>query len=142
MSEAEGKFLENNPELIDLPQPPLRHRKLRGWVMSATAKRTWKEPARFSITTCDRCRHRPPILYRKRRPLSLLPQRSEQNPSIYSAPASREVPTGGYREPSPSQVRLTPEEKETAEASGISATEYAKMKLRLEREKRAGQRQV
>ena len=59
---------------------------------------------------------------------------------MYSAPVSRgEV--GGYREPSPSQVRLTLEQKEIARASGISETAYARNLLRLEREKRSGERQ-
>lgn len=59
---------------------------------------------------------------------------------MYSAPVSRgEV--GGYREPSPSQVRLTVEQKQIAAASGISDVQYAKNLLRLEREKRSGERQ-
>ena len=60
---------------------------------------------------------------------------------IVSAPVSREVPSGGYREPNLSQVRLSPEEVEIAAASGISQVEYAKHKLRLMREKASGQRQ-
>jgi|SRR5215813_12751452 len=60
----------------------------------------------------------------------------------YSAPVSREVPTAGPRvETNPSQVRLSAEEVDIAKASGISLTEYARQKLRLEAEKRAGIRQ-
>lgn len=63
-------------------------------------------------------------------------------PGAYvSAPVSRETPTGAYREPSPSQVRLSAEERQIARASGISEVEYARNRLRLEREKRTGQRQ-
>src|SRR5262245_39992895 len=60
----------------------------------------------------------------------------------YSAPVSREAPTSGPRiETNPSQVRLSAEEVEIAKASGISLTEYARQKLRLEAEKRSGIRQ-
>ncbi len=62
--------------------------------------------------------------------------------AMYSAPVSRSVPSGGYREPSPSSVRLTHEEQETARMSGISDIEYAKNKLRMEREKASGERQA
>jgi hypothetical protein len=61
-------------------------------------------------------------------------------PSYVSAPVSRgEV--GSYREPLPSQVKLSPEELQIATASGISPAEYARNKIRLAREKRTGQRQ-
>ena len=66
---------------------------------------------------------------------------SVPSPASYvSAPVSRgEV--GGYREPSPSQVRLSADELEIAKASKISPVDYARNKQRLEREKRTGQRQ-
>jgi hypothetical protein len=58
--------------------------------------------------------------------------------SIVSAPVSRgEV--GGYREPSPSQVKLSGEEREIARAAGISEVEYAKHKLAMLRKQRAGE---
>jgi hypothetical protein len=60
---------------------------------------------------------------------------------IYSAPVSRTAPSGTYREPVPTSVRLTPEEIQIASASGISQTEYAKQKLRLLRAKSAGELQ-
>jgi hypothetical protein len=60
--------------------------------------------------------------------------------AIYSAPVSRRD-IGGVREPSPSSVRLSPEEKEIAAVSGLSQVEYARHKLRLEAEKRRGERQ-
>jgi hypothetical protein len=70
------------------------------------------------------------------------PAPAQASPSaMYSAPPSRSAPGGGYREPSPSQVRLSPEEMQIAAASGISDTEYARYKLRLAREKRDGTRQ-
>jgi hypothetical protein len=48
---------------------------------------------------------------------------------------------GGYREPSPRSVKLSPAEQQIAAASGISDIEYARHKLRMEREKRSGERQ-
>jgi hypothetical protein len=58
--------------------------------------------------------------------------------SYVSAPVSRgEV--GGYREPSPSSVRLTPDEIAIAKASGISPVEYAKNKLTMLRKQRTGE---
>ena len=59
--------------------------------------------------------------------------------SIYSAPVSRRD-TGGYREPSPRQVKLTPEEQQIAAASEISDVQYAQNKLRMLRERAAGER--
>jgi hypothetical protein len=64
----------------------------------------------------------------------------ENRAHIVSAPVSRRD-AGGYREPSPSSVRLTPAELEVARSAGISTTEYARHKLRMEREKRSGERQ-
>ena len=55
-----------------------------------------------------------------------------------SAPVSRgEV--GGYREPSPSSVKLSPDEREIARASGISETEYARNKIAMMRKQRTGE---
>ena len=69
------------------------------------------------------------------------PAPEQPGPASYvSAPVSRGA-VGGYREPSPSQVKLSPDELQIAAASGISATEYAKNKLRLAREKASGERQ-
>ncbi len=59
---------------------------------------------------------------------------------MYSAPVSRGTP-GTYREPSPSSVRLSPAELEIAQASKISATEYARLKLKMLKERAAGERQ-
>jgi hypothetical protein len=65
----------------------------------------------------------------------------EPRESIYSAPVSREVPTGGYREPSLNSVRLSIEEKQIASASGISEVEYAKQKLRMLKAQATGELQ-
>jgi preprotein translocase subunit SecA len=74
-----------------------------------------------------------------RSPPTLLPAEPSRA-SIVSAPVSRgEV--GGYREPSPSSMRLTVEQKEVAAASGISEVQYAKNLLRLRKEIDSGDRQ-
>jgi hypothetical protein len=59
--------------------------------------------------------------------------------SFVSAPVSRTVP--GYREPNPRSVRLSPEEQQIAAASGISDAAYAKLKLKMLRERAAGERE-
>jgi hypothetical protein len=72
------------------------------------------------------------------------PPKPRTPPSIVSAPVSRETLSGGARpnyETDERRVVLSPEEKEVAAASGISLTEYARQKIRLEREKREGTRQ-
>lgn len=70
------------------------------------------------------------------------PRASAPPSSAYvSAPVSREVPTGGERQLTPSQVRLSAEEQEIARASGISLRTYAENKIRLMKEKASGQRQ-
>jgi hypothetical protein len=63
----------------------------------------------------------------------------------FSAPVSRDVPSAvppseRYTE-DPRRVTLSVDEREIARASGISETEYARQKIRLEREKREGTRQ-
>ncbi len=60
---------------------------------------------------------------------------------MYSAPVSRGSVGTGYREPSPRQVKLTPEEQQIARASGISDVQYAANKLRMLRERASGERQ-
>jgi hypothetical protein len=61
--------------------------------------------------------------------------------NIYSAPVSREVPSGGYREQIPSRVTLSPQELEIAATSKITPTEYARLKLKMLREQASGDRQ-
>jgi hypothetical protein len=71
-------------------------------------------------------------------PAELPPQDESPKASIYSAPVSRETPSGSPRELQPSQVRLSPDELQIAKASGISPLEYAKQKLRMHRAQDAG----
>jgi hypothetical protein len=58
--------------------------------------------------------------------------------AIYSAPVSREAGGGGGYQPSPSSVRLSPQEREAAKMAGISETEYAHQKLRMLQAQRDG----
>ena len=75
-----------------------------------------------------------------RPPPAPAPERPAPASSFVSAPVSR-GPIGGYREPSPRQVKLTGEEQQIARASGISDIEYARNKLKMLRERAAGERQ-
>jgi hypothetical protein len=67
------------------------------------------------------------------------PAASADRSAMYSAPVSRGA-IGGTREPSPRSVRLTPAELEIAKAAGITETQYAQNKLRMLRERAAGER--
>jgi hypothetical protein len=60
--------------------------------------------------------------------------------SYVSAPVSRGEVGSYHREPSLSSVRLSPQEKEIARASGISETQYAANKLKMLREQASGER--
>jgi len=66
------------------------------------------------------------------------PQQSVQLPpepdraAMYSAPPSREAPSGnGRRELSPSQVKLSPLQRQAAALAGISEVEYARQLAKL-----------
>jgi hypothetical protein len=75
------------------------------------------------------------------RSVSPSPAAPPDRSSLYAAPVSRTAPSGSPREPSPSQVRLTPEEMQIAAASGISHTEYARHKLTMLKRKASGELQ-
>ena len=82
----------------------------------------------------------PPAAFSQPRSVAPSPAAPPDRSSLYAAPVSRTAPTGGYREPSPRQVRLSPAEVEIAKASGISEVEYSRNKLRMLRERAAGER--
>jgi hypothetical protein len=67
-------------------------------------------------------------------PLSSVPSNRS---GMYSAPISREVPSGSYSD-RPGTVRMTPAMKEAARISGVSEREYAENVLRLREEKKSG----
>lgn len=128
--EAELKFLEQNPELIDFPDAAAAaeaqrqgHNRGTEAHMNATRELFHRQlenmKAQAAAQTPDFFKPQP------------APAASAPSPASYtSASVSREVPSG-YREPSPSQVRLSAEEKQIARASGISDVVYARNKLWL-----------
>jgi hypothetical protein len=137
MGRAEERFLRANPAMLDNPQ-----------LMHFAANEAAQHHQRGSAAHLNAAReifHRHMTPATEPTPAFFEPPPPPAPPvqsAIYSAPVSRTVPSAGYREPSPSSVRLTREEQETARMSGISDIEYAKHKLRMEREKAAGERQA
>jgi hypothetical protein len=73
-------------------------------------------------------------------PLNLVPPEPQsERRAIVSAPVSRSAPSiNGGPVARRGTVTLSAAERETAEYSGISETEYARNKLKLEAAKRAG----
>jgi hypothetical protein len=67
--------------------------------------------------------------------------RPEARAALVSAPISRQTASsnGERYEPTPSRITLSADERAIADASGISHTEYARNKLKLQRLKREGQ---
>jgi hypothetical protein len=154
VSDANLKFLADNPELIDGWQltyhaaneatqrghepdsdahreatKEIFHRYLAEAEKQAAQAQTPTEPAMTST----------PEFFRPKAP----PPARQQHAPV-SAPVSRSIPNGGSRseyQQDPTKVHLSVEEKEIARASGISEIEYARQRLRLEKEKRDGIRQ-
>ncbi len=142
MPEAELRFLEENPSMIDHDQ-----------IAAVAAQETMaagigRESPEFLPAVKEnfekRFRHlqaqgaaQSPEFF-KPRPA---PERSVPDQSYYvSAPVTRQTPTGSPRvDSNPTKIRLSAEEKQIAAASGISEVEYAKNKIELERQKRTGQ---
>ena len=145
MAEPEEAFLRENPEMID-------HAAITALAANQAAQRGHERGTDAHRHATREIFHQHLAHLQAQAPANSAPPPTAaffQPPAppappdraaMYSAPVSRgEV--GGYREPSPSQVRLTLEQKEIARASGISETAYARNLLRLEREKRSGERQ-
>ncbi len=65
-------------------------------------------------------------------------QPQARRPVVSSAPPSRDVPSAATGKPTSSKVTLSPAEREIAAVSGITETEYAKQKLKLQRLKQDG----
>jgi hypothetical protein len=146
LSEAEASFLQRNPAMIDFPEVTTL---AANEAMQAGHKRDseeyWKATEMNFNNHLDWLREQsaaaanpqPTPEFFRPPPPPAPPTRS----NIVSAPVSREVPSGRQREENPNRTTLTAEELEIARASGISATQYAAGKLRLQREKLAGERQ-
>lgn len=145
MSEADERFLRGNPAMIDHAQltaiaaneaAQQGHQRDSDTHRQATKAIFDQHLARLQAQAPANSAPQPTAAFFQPPP----PPAPKDKAAMYSAPVSRgEV--GGYREPSPSQVRLTLEQKEIARASGISETAYARNLLRMEREKRSGERQ-
>lgn len=142
LSDKEANFLRDNPEMIDFPQVASH---AAAEAMQAGHERD--SEGYFKATEANFDRHMKQL--KAQAAAQPTPQFFQPPPppqprteaSFVSAPVSRTAPAGGYREPSPSSVRLSPDELQIAANSGISPTEYARHKLRMEREKRMGIRQ-
>jgi hypothetical protein len=147
LSEQEFRFLSENPRMVD-------HHELTTWAaqqaIAAGHERNSSDYWRSIEQTFDREMNRMKARTEAQEPTPKFFQpppapapRKASTASIVSAPVSRGVPSS---EPKPLSAdrmatRLSLEEQQIAAASGISLTEYAKNKLRLEREKREGTRQ-
>lgn len=139
ITESEAKFLEHHPEHVDHPQ--LSALAAQEAMQQGHAR---DSEAYFRAAEVNFKRY---MAHMKQQTPEFFapapaPEPSAPSPASYtSAPVSREVPTGGLREPNPNSVRLSRDELAVAQASGISPAEYARHKIRMEREKRTGQRQ-
>jgi hypothetical protein len=141
MIPADEEFLRANPALIDNP-------RLTALAANEAAQRHERGTDDHRRATKELFDHHLARLQARAQPAAEPPEFFRAPPppeprsaaSIVSAPVSRgEV--GGYREPSPSSVRLTPDELEIPRASGISPVEYARNKIRMQKEQRSGDRQ-
>jgi hypothetical protein len=144
LSEAEMDFLRQNPQMIDFPQITSQ---AASEAMQAGHQRD-SDSFREAMTVAfdnhlkrlaqQATAEQPTPEFFQPPPPPKPPTRS----NIVSAPVSREVPSGRPREENnPNRMTLSAEEMQIARASGISATDYARGKLRLQREKAAGERQ-
>jgi hypothetical protein len=137
LSESDAAFLRQHGDLIDHPHLCRTASGLaaqEGHAPDSDAHREATLRHFRSLQAQAQPALEPPQLFQAPPPPPPEPSRA----SIVSAPVSRgEI--GGYREPSPSSVRLSGEEREIARASGISEVEYAKHKLAMLRKQRAGE---
>lgn len=144
LSEAEVHFLKEHPEMID--NPVLTNQAAGEAIQSGHEKNSpayWEAVKMNFRNHLDRMQAQTNNPATKPTPEFFRPPPSPAPPTrshIVSAPVSRDV-VGSNREPDPKRVTLSTEEAEVARAAGISAVDYAKGKLRLQREKAAGERQ-
>ena len=148
MSEAEAKFLEANPELVDIPEltaaaaaEATRQGHQRG---SEAHMETTKKLFHEHVASMQAQAAAPATTPAFFQPPPAKPPAPRAPAHYVSAPVSREVPSGGDRaevQIDPRRVTLTQDELQIAQASGITPQEYARQKLRLKRELASGQRQ-
>jgi hypothetical protein len=143
LSDANLKFLRDNPDLIDgyeltlhaanqatneghVPDTP-EHRE-------ATKVIFHKWMAEAHQTAATKLNEPPPEFFKPTpAPSPTSRQQAPSKSSHYSAPVSRETPTSRIHEAEqdPTRMTLTPAEVEAAKISRISLREYAEQKLRM-----------
>jgi hypothetical protein len=146
MTDRQAEFLRENPAMIDRSD-------LTGIATSLAHQQGYKSdsPEFLEITKTHfnglrmqeeqaqlRSHAAPPAVEPMPEEYSMPPSSS---PSVgYSAPVTRDVPTGTYHgERRLSRITLSAQEKEIARLSGVSQEEYALGKLELMRRKEAGE---
>jgi hypothetical protein len=145
LTEAEMNFLRQNPQMIDYPQLTSQAAAEAMQQGHQRESQAFQEAMKMNFDNhLDRMRAQATPAATETTPAFFQappppPPRSRSH--FVSAPVSREIPSGRPREENPRQMTLSAEETFIAKASGISATEYAKNKIRLQREKAAGDRQ-
>lgn len=144
LTAAEARFLQQHPDMIDFPQvAALAANEALQAGHERDGEAYWKATEMNFNNHIDRMRaqanpsEQPTPEFFQPPPPPKPPTRS----NIVSAPVSREVPSGRPREENPNRTTLSADELAVAAASGISAADYARGKLRLQREKLAGERQ-
>jgi hypothetical protein len=147
MSDEDGRFLSEHPGMIDHPQVTQQavaaalHAGIeRGSpdFHTAVANNFNAMMARAEAPASATAQPTPTPEFFAPRPSPAPTPAAPDRSHIVSAPVSRNREAGGYREPSPRQVRLTAEEQQIARASGISDVQYAENKLRMLRAKASG----
>jgi hypothetical protein len=147
LTEQETQFLRDHPRMLD-------HHEVTTWAaqqaLAAGHERNSSDYWRAIEETFDKAmshmKARAEVLEPTPKffapPPAPAPRRNSAA-SIVSAPVSRQPPSSEPRPISPDRMAttLSVEELAVARASNISAVEYARNKLRLEREKREGTRQ-
>ena len=149
MDPEDARFLAENPQMVDLhdvtriasEEAAQHHQRGTDGHRQATKEIFDQHLARLQAQPAASAQPTPASTPEFFRPPPT-PAPAQASPSgHYSAPVSRRD-VGGPREPqSPRLVRLSPEEQEWARISGLSDIEYARHRLRLDFEKKTGQRQ-
>jgi hypothetical protein len=145
--EGDLEFLEQNPAMVDMhdltraasgeaeQQGHARGTEAHRW---ATKENFDRHLARLQAQPAASAEPAPALF--APRPSPSQESVHDQRAAIVSAPVSRRE-AGGYREPSPRSVKLSPIEQEIARNLGLTDTAYAEGKLKMLRAKAAGEMQ-
>jgi hypothetical protein len=144
LSDAELQFLAEHPAMIDYPQ-------LTGHAASEAMQQGHQRDSKpfmeaMAVAFDNHLKHQQQQANPAEQPTPAFfepppPPAAPSRAHLVSAPVSREIPGGRAPDLNPRRMDLTAEETEIARASGISATQYALGKLRLQKEKASGERQ-